>query len=77
MSRDYTMPGRVKWWAHLRCKLFGHVQYSGWWGDALYGRVTGGYRDGTGRSHYQVRLQCDRCEAEYTAARFHGSQVHQ
>jgi hypothetical protein len=60
----------------LICALFGHVRRSGWWGDGLYGEVCGGYRDGIGRSHYQVRLECDRCGARYTAARFHGSQVH-
>lgn len=66
---------RANWRARLCCRLFGHIRRSGWWGDALYGRVAGGYRDGTGRSHYQVWLECDRCGAKYIAARFHGSQV--
>jgi hypothetical protein len=56
----------------LLCKMIGHVRYAGWWGDALYGPVSGGYTDGIGRSHYQIRLKCDRCGERYTAARFHG-----
>lgn len=55
------------------CKMFGHRQYSGWWGDALYGDVKGGYRDGIGRTHFTVRLKCDRCGEKYAAARFHGN----
>ena len=56
----------------LLCRLFGHRRYAGWWGDGLYGEVIGGYRDGIGRSHYQIRKECDRCGTEYTLARFHG-----
>ena len=56
----------------LLCKLFGHVRRAGWWGDGLYGDVSAGGRDGTGRHHYEVRLKCDRCGKNYTAARFHG-----
>lgn len=59
----------------ILCKLFGHTRRAGWFGDGLYGEVVGGYRDGTGRSHYTVKLDCDRCGEPYAAARFHGSQV--
>lgn len=59
----------------LICAMFGHVRYSGWWGDALYGKVRGGYRDGIGRTHFEIMLECDRCGKTYTAARFHGSQM--
>lgn len=58
---------------NLLCKLFGHVRRTGWFGDGLYGKVTGGYVDGIGRSHYEVSLQCDRCDEKYVAARFHGA----
>lgn len=55
------------------CKLFGHARpRQGWWGDGLYGRITGGARDGIGRTHYQVMIQCPRCGEEYIGARFHG-----
>lgn len=54
------------------CKLFGHRQYSGWWGDALYGEVHGGYTDGIGRSHFTVEKPCGRCGKNYVLARFHG-----
>lgn len=61
---------------HLLCDLFGHRQpRTGWWGDGRYGRVTGGYRDGIGRTHFQVMKECPRCEREYILARFHGEDV--
>jgi len=60
----------------ILCKIFGHtLPRKGWWGDGLYGRVTGGFHDGTGRSHYRVDLTCPRCGDDWTVARFHGSQV--
>lgn len=57
---------------NLICKILGHKQRSGWWGDGLYGEVRGGYADGVGRTHYTVHLNCDRCGQNYIAARFHG-----
>ena len=59
----------------ILCKLFGHTQDKGWWGDALYGNVEGGSVDGIGRKHFHITLNCDRCGERYVAARFHGSQV--
>jgi hypothetical protein len=60
----------------LLCDLFGHkLPKRGWWGDGLYGKVSGGHRDGTGRSHYQVRNECSRCGESFITARFHGEQV--
>ena len=59
----------------LLCKMFGHMRRSGWWGDALYGKVLSGGRDDFGRTHYRVELKCDRCGEKYIAARFHGHQV--
>lgn len=58
----------------IRCAIFGHAKPSeGWWGDGLYGRVVGGHVDGCGRTHFRIMLRCPRCKAEYTAARFHGT----
>jgi len=59
----------------LICAIFGHVRRAGWWGDALYGSVVGGYRDNIGRTHFEVEADCDRCGETYTLARFHGSQL--
>ena len=60
----------------LICAVFGHARpEQGWWGDALYGKVSGGKIDGIGRSHFEVRLECPCCGEEYVAARFHGADV--
>lgn len=54
------------------CKLFGHTmqhpERSGW----DYGKVYGGYKDGIGREHYQLRVACSRCGQMYHAGSFHG-----
>lgn len=57
---------------NLLCKLFGHRQFSGWWGDGLYGRVVEGGRSGLGTRHLHVTNTCDRCGQCYVQARFHG-----
>lgn len=58
------------------CKLFGHrLPFAGWWGDGLYGEVSGGYTDGIGRTHFQATQVCSRCGQRWTVARFHGHQV--
>jgi len=61
--------------AKLLCRLFGHRRYSGWCGDGLYGRIRPCGIDGTGRTHFEVIENCDRCGRSYTLARFHGEQV--
>jgi hypothetical protein len=58
----------------ILCKLFGHKRNAGWWGDGLYGSVHTIGADNTGRTHFHVRLKCDRCGESYVAARFHGHQ---
>lgn len=58
----------------FRCSVFGHARpLEGWWGDGLYGRIRGGAVDGCGRTHFEVMLKCPRCNNEYMAARFHGT----
>jgi len=59
----------------LRCKMFGHVRYKGWWGDGLYGKVFQTGRDGTGRTHAYITAECDRCGETYVLARFHPSEL--
>ena len=60
----------------LRCQMFGHkMPEEGWWGDGRYGAVTGGYMDGIGRTHFEVRHDCPRCGTQWIAARFHGHAV--
>ena len=58
----------------LLCKLFGHaLPKTGWFGDALYGEIHGGYMDGVGRTHFEVFHKCPRCGEKWRAARFHGN----
>lgn len=60
----------------LLCRIFGHaLPKRGWWGDGLYGRVSGGYRDGIKRTHYRVELECPRCRKWWVSARFHGGKL--
>jgi hypothetical protein len=57
----------------LRCRLFGHIWRSGWWGSLPYlepGSLPG-YRDGVGRYHINLRLECDRCGSRFVVARIH------
>lgn len=58
----------------IRCRLFGHaLPTPGWYGDALYGEVVGGNRDGIGRTHFEIFHKCPRCGEMWRAARFHGT----
>lgn len=56
----------------LLCILFGHRMwhYPGHGGD--YGEVRGGYVDGIGREHWQLRVRCCRCGEKFHAGSFHG-----
>ena len=58
----------------ILCAIFGHTMpATGWWGDGLYGQIKGGYVDNVGRSHFEIRHVCPRCNEKWTAARFHGT----
>lgn len=58
----------------MRCRLFGHAMPAqGWWGDGLYGKITGNGQDGTGRTHFSIWHTCPRCGEDWRAARFHGT----
>jgi hypothetical protein len=56
----------------LLCRLFGHGVPDGYGTDAPYGSLIGGARDGIGREHWSVRVNCPRCGDRYVLAKLHG-----